>query len=168
MSILFLLLGHLKATEAHQTIVDLFSLPDDIPSKIFSDITTSDIPMILLRTCGGSLEPIKAMALNRQANDYCRTSALQAMTYTVVEGIAAREDVLGFFGTLFTGDETDSDSDFWGLLACNILELYPEESMDIIEKGYEDGIISHGMVGYHAFEKSWHRQHRRTQKSPTS
>ena len=85
-----MLLGHLEATDAHQTIVDLFSLPDDIPYKIFGDLASSDLPIILLRTCGGSLEPIKAMALNRQVNDYRRLSALQAMAYAVVAGIAER------------------------------------------------------------------------------
>ena len=149
-----MLLGHLKATEAHRTIVDLFSLPGDIPDDLFGDITTSDLPVILLRTCGGSLDLIRAMALNRKANDYCRNSALQAMVYAVVEGIADRKEILDFFGTLFTGEETDPDSDFWGCLACNILELYPEESMDVIKSGYENDLISPGMVGYEDFEKA--------------
>jgi hypothetical protein len=147
-----MLLGHLKATEAHRTIVDLFSLPGEIPDDLFGDITTSDLPMILLRTCGGSLDFIRAMALNRDASDYCRNSALQAMTYAVVEGIADRKEMLDFFGTLFTGEETDPDSDFWGCLACNILELYPEESMDVIKNGYQNDLISPGMVGYEDFE----------------
>ena len=147
-----MLLGHLKATEAHRTIVDLFSMPGDIPDDLFGDITTSDLPMILLRTCGGSLNLIRAMALNRDASDYCRNSALQAMAYAVVEGIADRKEILDFFGTLFTGEETDPDSDFWGGLACNILELYPEESMDVIKKGYENDLIAPGMVAYEDFE----------------
>lgn len=149
-----MLLGNFKATEAHQVIIDLFSLPDGVSGGLFGDISTSNLPMILLRTCGGSLEAIKAMALNRQVGDYCRNSALQAMSYAVVEGVADRDETLAFFRTLFTGEETDGDNDFWGLLACNILELYPEESMDTIKKGYEDGLISPGMVGYDAFEKA--------------
>jgi hypothetical protein len=149
-----MLLGHFKATEAHQTIIDVFSLPDDMTYQIFGDTGTSDLPMILLRTCGGSLEAIKAMALNREIGEYNRNSALQAMSYAVVAGVADRDETLAFFRTLFTGEETDADSDFWGLLACNILELYPEESMDTIKQGYEDGLIASGMVGYGDFEKT--------------
>jgi hypothetical protein len=149
-----MLLGHFKATEAHERIIEAFSLPGGIADDLFGDICTSDLPMILLRTCGGSLDAIKAMVLDKDVSDYCRNSALQAMSYAVPAGIADREEMLEFFGTLFTGTETDSDSDFWGLLACNILELYPEESMSVIERGYEEGLISPGMVGYDAFERA--------------
>lgn len=149
-----MLLGHLRATDAHQTLIELFSLPDGVPDNLFGDITTSDLPMILLRTCGGSLEAIKAMALNREAGDYCRNSALQAMSYAVLDGVADRDETLAFFRTLFTGEETNEDSDFWGILACNILELYPEESMDTIKRAYDEGLISPGMVGYDAFENA--------------
>ncbi|MBR9985704.1 MAG: hypothetical protein KFF68_07335 [Desulfosarcina sp.] len=63
--------------------------------------------------------------LNREVGDDCRNSVLQAMSYAVVDGIADRNETLVFFRALFPGEETDEDSDFWGLLACNILELYP-------------------------------------------
>jgi hypothetical protein len=116
-----MLLGHFKEHKANKIIVDLFSLPDDIPHQLFGDITTCDLPVILLNTCGGSMELIKSMALNKKVDDYCRISALQAMTYAVVEGIVPREDVLDFYDSLFTGHETDPDSDFWGLLANRIL-----------------------------------------------
>jgi len=149
-----MLLGHLKATEAHRTIIDLFSLPEDILDPLFDDTTTSDLPGILLRTCGGSLGQIKAMALNRKVNDYCRNSALQAMTYAVVEGIVTREAVLAFFGTLFTGDETDAGSDFWGLLACNVHDLCPEGYLTVIRNAYDDGLISPQIIAYKDFESA--------------
>lgn len=149
-----MLLGHLKATEAHRTLIDLFSLPEDILDPLFGDMTTSDLPGILLRTCGGSLEAIEAMALNRKVNDYCRNSALQAMTYAVVEGIATREAVLDLFASLFTGDETDSGSDFWGLLACNVHDLCPEDYLTVIRNAYDGGLISPQIIAYTDFESA--------------
>ena len=75
-----MLLGHFRESKAHNVIIDLFSLPDEIPHDLFGDLTTSDLPIILLRTCGGSIERIKSMAVNKDVNDYCRISALNAMT----------------------------------------------------------------------------------------
>jgi hypothetical protein len=147
-----MLLGHFKEHKAHKIIVDLFSLPNNIPHELFGDITTGDLPVILLNTCGGSMDLIKSMALNKKANDYCRISALHAMAYTVVENIMAREDVLAFYDQLFTGNETDPDSDFWGLLANLVCDLYPEELMDTIQEAYESGLISPGIIGYEEFE----------------
>ena len=147
-----MLLGHFKEHRAHKVIVDLFGLPDNIPDRLFGDITTSDLPVILLNTCGGSMDLIKSMALNKRANDYCRISALHAMAYADVEDVTPREDVLAFFGSLFVGNETDLDSDFWGLLANLVCDLYPEELMDTIKKAYEEGLIFPGIIRYKAFE----------------
>ena len=149
-----MLLGHFKESKAHNLIIDLFSLPDERPHELFGDLTTSDLPTILLRTCGGSLERIRSMASNKDVDDYCRISALNAMAHAVVEGIASREEVISFLGTLFTGNETDEDSDFWGLLASLAHDLYPEELMDTIKKAYDDGLIASGMIRYEDFEQA--------------
>ena len=81
-----MLLGHFRDSKAHNVIIDLFSLPDDILHELFEDLTTSDLPTILMRTCGGSIERIRSLASNKDADDYCRVSALNAMAYAAVEG----------------------------------------------------------------------------------
>ena len=149
-----MLLGHFREPKAHRVIIDLFSLPGDIPHELFGDLATSDLPTILMRTCGGSVELIKSMASNKNADDYCRISALNAMAYAVVEGIASREEVISFFGTLFTGNETGEISDFWGLLANFVCDLYPEELMETITKAYDDDLISPEMIRYEDFRKA--------------
>jgi len=150
----FMLLGHFKESKAHNLIIDLFSLPGEIPHDLFGDLTTSDLPIILLRTSGGSIERIKSMASNKDVDDYCRISALNAMAFAVVEGIASREEVISFFRTLFTGNETDEASDFWGLLAGLVHDLYPEELMDTIKKAYNNDLIASGMIRYEDFEQA--------------
>jgi len=149
-----MLLGHFREPKAHRVIIDLFSLPGDIPHELFGDLATSDLPTILIQTCGGSVELIKSMASNKNVDDYCRISALNAMAYAVVEGIASREKVISFFGTLFTGNETGEMSDFWGLLANFVCDLYPEELMETITKAYDDNLISPGMIRYEDFKKA--------------
>lgn len=149
-----MLLGHFRESAAHRIIVDLFSLPGDLSHDLFGDLATSDLPTLLLRTCGGSMELIRSLALNTDADDYCRISALHAMAYAVVDGIGSRDEVLSFFATLFTGDETDEDSDFWGLLANIAVDLCPEEIMDTIKHAYEDGFIAQGLIRYEDVEKA--------------
>ena len=149
-----MLLGHFKEPKSHKVIVDLFSLPGDIPNKLFGDLTTSNLPVILLNTCGGSVELIKSLILNKEAYDYCRLSACSSMTYAVVKGYVSRKLVLELFGTLFTGEEADEISDFWGLLANYICDLYPEEIMDVIKQAYEDGLIMPGLINYNDFDEA--------------
>lgn len=149
-----MLLGHFREPRAHNVMVDIFSLPDRLANDVFGDIVTEDLPAILMRTCGGSLDQIKSLALNRKADDFCRASALHAMAYSVIEGITTREVILSFYETLFTGHEAEKHSDFWGLLACIVYELYPEEVMETINRAYEDGLIHPEMIGHNDFKKA--------------
>ena len=64
----WMLLGHFRESKAHNVIIDLFSLPDRIPHELYGDLATSELPTILLRTCGGSIERIKSMASNKDAD----------------------------------------------------------------------------------------------------
>ena len=146
-----MLLGHFKESSAHQVIIDLFSLPGDVPDQLFGDICTADLPMILLKTCGGSVESIQKMILNREIDAYSRLSACQALAYAVLEGYIARENALAFFNTLFTGQEAEKTSDFWSLLAMMLLHLYPEESMAVITKAYDDELIFSDEVPFSEF-----------------
>jgi hypothetical protein len=149
-----MLLGHFREPKAHKVIIDLFSLPDDIPKKLYGDLISGDLPTILVRTCDWHIDLIKSMVLNKNIYVFCRISAANAMAYAVVDGIVTREEVLSFFGTLFTGNEVDGMSDFWGLLATFAYDLYPKEIMDTIKKAYDDELIFPGMIGYEEFEEA--------------
>ena len=149
-----MLLAHFRETAAHKQIVELFSLPGDLPGKLFEDILTEELPMILFRTCGGNMEQIKSLVLNRDANEYCRGAAMRALTYAVAEGITPRQEVLAFFGGLFTGSEAEPHSAFWDFLAARIYELHPEGMLEQIRAGYESGLITGEFIGYKMFEEA--------------
>jgi len=149
-----MLLGHFKKPSAHKLFIDIFSLPDDLPDKLFGDMCTADLPTLLFNTCNDSIDHMKNMALDTKVDDYCRVSACQAIAYAVVAGYATRKEVLDFFSTLFTSEEADQTSDFWGLVAIIMEDLCPEEYMDLIQKAFDDGLISPGLIGYEYFEQA--------------
>jgi hypothetical protein len=151
------LLGHFKEPRAHDVIVDLASLPPEVPHDLFGDTITESLAAILFGTCGGSIERIKELLLNRNADEYCRSAAARALVYAAVEGAVPREQVLALFGSLFTGDEAPSDSDFWSFVASSVCDLYPEELMDVIKKAFADGLISDWIIGYASFEETVRR-----------
>lgn len=149
-----ILLGYFRESRAHRTIIDLFSLPPDMPEQLFGDITTENLPSILFRTCGGSIELIKSLALNQDSDVDCRASALRAMVYAAVDDVAPREEVMDFFGSLFSGSEADPASNFWNLLAGCINDLYPRELMNVIEQAYAGELISPGSIGRSNFKNT--------------
>ena len=146
-----MLLAHFQEHQAHQVIIDIFSLPEPIPETLFGDTITEDLPIILLRTCNGSLEGIKSLIYNKNADQYCRSSALQAISYAVLEGFITREEALSFFGNLLTGDEAEPDSVFYGEVGCCIYDLYPEELMDKVEQAYQNELIPSSFIDWNSF-----------------
>ena len=46
----FVLLGHFRELQAHQVIVNLFSLPEQYISPLFDDLITEDLPAVLYFT----------------------------------------------------------------------------------------------------------------------
>ncbi|MBZ0156522.1 MAG: DUF1186 family protein [Alphaproteobacteria bacterium] len=77
--------------------------------------------------------------------------------YAAVDGAITRESAIEFFTALFTGDEADEYSDFWSSIASSISDLYPEEAMDTIRKGFENGLIHEGYIDYEWFERTLHQ-----------
>lgn len=149
-----MLLGHWQEAKAHQAIVDLVSLPEPLPDDLFGDVITEDLPVILLRTCGGSLERIKELAADKNAYEFSRGAAITAITYAAIEEIISREDALSFLSGLFPADEATEDSSFYSQVACAICDLYPEEVMETIQKVYDRGIIDEVFIGIEDFQKA--------------
>jgi hypothetical protein len=149
-----ILLSHFKEKSAHDLILELFSLPDEKSSDLFGDMVTEDLPNILINTCGGCFDGIKKLALNTNAYEYCRGSALKAMNFGVAEGAISREEVLSFYKTILENRESEPSSFFFDELASCICDLYPEELMDIIRECYEDDYINPGYIGLDSFEEA--------------
>jgi hypothetical protein len=146
------LLAHFKEQQAHRLIVDIFSLPEQFVDPLFGDTITEDLPTLLYRTCGGSVEQIKGLVLNKEAYDYCRSSALRALNFAVAGGIVSRQEMVDFFGSLFSGDEAEAGSDFWSFVASAVYEIYPEELMGVIRQAYQHDLIWSGHIGLDSFE----------------
>jgi len=147
-----MLLGHFKEVRAHTAIVDLFSLPENILEDLFGALVFEDLPAILFRTCGGSFDQIKSLALNNTASDRSRFTALKSMVIGVLEGVLDRDETLAFFSSLFTGKEAAPQSEFWSFFATCLYDLYPEELMDTIKKAYSDELTDPFLIGVQDFE----------------
>lgn len=141
-----MLLGHFREERAHQTIIDLFSLPDTLVSRLFEDTITEDLPGLLLNTCGGSFAAIKTLVENREAYEYCRSSALRAIAYGVVTGQMERMEAIAYSREILKNPSGEPPSNVFEEAACCLLHLYPEESMDLIEQTYDDHLIHPGYV----------------------
>ena len=97
---------------------------------------------------------IKSLALNKKAYQYCRSSALRAIEFAVVDGLVSREEIMSFLEPLLFDDDFDDGTDFLYFVARTICHLYPEGFMEKIKKAFDDEIIDPWMIEYESFEKA--------------
>lgn len=147
----FILLGHFRESRAHDVIMDIISLPEHVVDSFFGDMITQDFHWIMYATCGGRIDRIKQLVLNRNAYEYCRGAGMQAIVYAVADGVFNRAAALEFFSSLFDSDQAEPGSHFWNEAASSICDLYPSELMPIIEKAYESGLIWPGYISHKEF-----------------
>jgi len=135
------LLRHFRESGAHPVLMKLARLPGDTLEGLFGDLITEDFGSIFYATCGGMLDSIRELVLDRAADPYIRAAAMQAMTLAVAGRVASREETIEFFEGLFTGDEAEVGSGFWSFAAGRLEKLYPEHSMAVIEDAYRRHLI---------------------------
>jgi hypothetical protein len=151
------LLAHFHEPEALEPIIRAFCIPDGPREEMWGDMVTETLPALLLNTCHGRLDPIKALTLDKTAYEYVRGAAVDALAYAVVRGMASREEVVDFFSSLFSGTEAELDSDFWGNVACALGDLHPEEAMPVIRQAFDDELIWPGFVNLDDIERDLSR-----------
>ena len=149
-----LLLTHFREERAHPLMLSLFSLSGDILHDLLGDIKTTALPVFLLRTSGGSLDGIKALVCERNADQFVRWAAMEALCLAVVAGMIDREGTIDFLAGLLTGDEAEPGSYFWAGVANSLCDLYPDEVMDVVRKAYEDGLVIPGAITLKDFERT--------------
>lgn len=135
------LLAHFRDERAHQPMLALLSLPGEMTHDLFGYIGTSGLPFLLLRTCGGSLDGIRALVQNRQANEFVRWAAMETLVVAVHAGLADRRETIAFLAGLLTGEEAEPESHFWSGVINSLCDLYPDEVRAVIDKAYADGLV---------------------------
>ena len=73
------LLAKWREPRAYPYVVRWLSLPGEAPFDIAGDVVTQDGGRILAAVCDGGLEPIKALVVDRNANEYGRSAGVTAL-----------------------------------------------------------------------------------------
>ncbi|MBA4416739.1 MAG: hypothetical protein C0392_02340 [Syntrophus sp. (in: bacteria)] len=140
------LLGYFQEPGAHLPIIRAFCINKEEREELWGDMVTETLPALLFLTCGGSLEAIKNLVLNRETYEFVRSSAVEALTYAVARGVVNRVEIIDFFSGLFTGTEAEGDSYFWCSLASALTNLHPGEALEIIRNAYDDDLVHEGYI----------------------
>jgi hypothetical protein len=137
-----MLLAYFRETRAHGSLVTIASLPHDVLFGMFGDMVTEDFGHMLVETCGGDLALIEGLLRNKEADDYARGAAADALAYAVVDGTASLELVMTILIGVFDGwKEEEEFRDCYQFIASRMLALQPEAVAEKVREAYEHGMI---------------------------
>ncbi len=148
------LLSHFRETAAHRAIIRAFTVPREQLEELWGDMITETLPTLLHRTCGGSLDRIRALVVDREVDPFVRGAAIEALTFAVAEGVADRDETVAFLEGLFTGEEAEADSFFWSNLVATLCDLHPGDSMELIRRAYADNLVQQDYIAPEDVERS--------------
>ena len=140
------LLAHFAEPAAHRPLIRAFSIAEELLVDLWGDMTTETLPTLLLRTANGSLTAIMDLVRDREADQYVRCAAMEALSYAVAFDPARRDEVVTFLQGLFTGEAAAADSWFWGNLAATLCDLHPGDSLAVIDQAYADNLVPPGFL----------------------
>ena len=135
------LLARWREPRAYPYVVRWLSLSGEAPFHIAGDVVTQDGGRILAAVCNGDLEPIKALVLDRSANQGGRGAGVSALALLAAWAEVPRESILALLLWLAREGLEREPGQVWNNLAvgsANIeaLPLFPE-----LRRAYADGLI---------------------------
>lgn len=151
------LLGHFREERAHLPVIRAFSIPDEQREQIWGDMLTETLPALLCRTSGGKYTHVLEIIRNRDAYEFLRTAALEALKLGVACGHVAREKGLELFRELMDESLAEPGDYFWGSLVCDLLDLHAVELRDQIDELYEKELVHEGHVSPYDVEAAFAR-----------
>lgn len=137
-----MLLAHFRETRAHESLIKIASLSHNVLFDMFGEMVTEDFGQMLLETCGGDLALIENLLRNKEADDYARGAAAEALAKAVVDGTASLELVMTMLIGVFDGwKEEEEFRDCYQFIASRMLALQPEAVAEKVREAYENGMI---------------------------
>ncbi|VFM95295.1 MAG: SEC-C motif-containing protein [Candidatus Kentron sp. G] len=136
------LLAQFRETRAYEPIIAFFSAPEEIIEPLVEDDIFADLDRIFASVYNGDVSLLKGLIENENADESARSSAIEALTTLVAFGEQTREDMIGYFRTLFNAKlDRKGDLLLWDALVLDSTRLYPEELYGEIKAAIDDGLV---------------------------
>ena len=145
------LLAQFRVKEAYPPLLELFSLPGELPDQLFGDMMADASGRILASICGGDVAPIKQMIGNEEIDEYTRAQAITAFAILTLNDEFEREELMAYYRELF---RTIDNMTLLTLLINLCTDIYPGEVYEEIKEAYENDRVDYLMIGMESVDRA--------------
>jgi hypothetical protein len=141
------LLAKWRETRAYPLVIRWLSLSDAASTRLSGDVSTQDGARILAAVCGGDLEPIKRLVLNRDADEFSRGVAVAALALLAVWAEVPRDSIVDYFRWLASEGLEREPSYVWSALAAESADIEALAVFPELRRAYDEELIDPQTVG---------------------
>lgn len=147
------LLAHLREPLAHELLVRIARLPGEVLDSLLGDFLTEELGNVLLLTCGGRTEGLRAVLQDHAADAYSRSQAARALVMAVHLGYAERDEVLAFLAALLVPEAAPEGSYLQTAVLIAMLDLHPVAYEDAFRRARDAGLVEAVAIGWRDIEE---------------
>ena len=161
------LLAQFREKRAYAPIAKMFSAPGETPFDLAGDTAGDGLKRILGSVYDGNPGPLHGLVESEEVNEYVRSAAIEAFLVLEHSGQMTRDEVVGYFRSLFHGKLQRQHSFAWDGLVCSVADLPAPELLEEVRQAYADGLIDSTVAHLEGIErdlvapKPWHREQHR-------
>ncbi len=152
------LLAQFREQRAYAPVVKMFSAPGETPYDLVGDTVTEGLGEILASVYDGNPAPLQGLVESETVNEFVRSAALDAFVVLERSGQMSREEVIGYFRSLFHGKLRREHSYVWSALVCAIADLPGPELLEEVRQAYADDLVDPSVADLEGIERDLARQ----------
>ncbi|HXI69724.1 MAG TPA: DUF1186 domain-containing protein [Verrucomicrobiae bacterium] len=140
-------LGKWREPRAYPLVVRWLSLPGQQAYDIGGDTVTEWGSRLLASVCDGNLEPIQQLILNREADEFCRGAAVDALAVLAARGERTVPEVTDYFQWLAREGLEREFNHVWNSLASSCADIEAIPVFAELRRAFDEGLIDPGCIG---------------------
>jgi hypothetical protein len=135
-----------RETKAFPLIIRFLSLSDKEADFLGGDTVNQHGSVFLASVCGGDLEPIKQLILNRHADEFHRAAAIDSIAVLVAWQELPHGDASDYFLWLAKEGLEREHSFAWDALAATCADIEALEVFPELRRAYAEDLINPGVI----------------------
>ena len=148
------LLTEFQAKEALPAILDVFSLPGELPFDLFGDTVTETLVRILADFASDQPDILDKLIEKREVTEFVRAAAAETFLYLVRDGHMSREDAITRLQRHLREAMKSHDERIIGFLIAELYSYAPKEAWGDIEEAYRRNLVDRFIVNEENIKQS--------------